>query len=142
MAVVADEPTGFGIGESDAPVTADVGQLIPRLAFVGSPCALTGGEIRRRFAGDDYGSIIFVIAILYVGEMHAAGVGQTEDCSLNRRCVGESPSLASVIGDGHLRVVAGGQIAAADNAIQGIAERDAESAGGWVTGQRSIGRVP
>ena len=121
----ADDPAGAGIVEGDGPEVRQAGQGDEAIPLV-------RGEGRATGAGEDHrpretipAVIVALISIVAAGT--AAGVGEAESCA-GERCVDTGlPGLSTVSRAGHVvreRVGSSAEVAAADDAVGGIAERD------------------
>jgi hypothetical protein len=86
LAVVAYEPAGVSIGESDGPIAADSREFVPSLAEIGRPGSVTGTVIRLGFGGDYDSPVIRIgrVAVTILALRLSTDQREAEDGALDR----------------------------------------------------------
>src|SRR6266481_3012495 len=138
----AHQPSGFWTRKSDRPIAGHTGQCKPGVSLIGSP-----GRTSR--IGRDHHSCAGVVSFLSLSFLIVTvadrpHVTQAENRTGHRRCVRKLPGLTTIVRRGRSSVirVAWIQIAAAHDAMPGVAKVHREGACAGRTDERSVISIP
>ena len=108
---------------------------MPGLAFVRRPRSPAG------IGGDHHGAVVIVVVTVVATTIH---VGQSKNSSSYWSWIAQSPGAATIVrsSSGCVVGIGGVEVAAADDAVAGVAEGDREGARARVADQRRVVSVP